>query len=441
MRTPNPRRVRGRWLAAAALLTSLCPATALPAAPREGPRSTSPVHPRLVSSEPAEHDSLAASPRLLRLVFSEPVEAALSSVRLVSVHGSVEVRVRADSTNAQEMVANLPPLEPGMYRVEWMVVSADGHPVEGSYGFTIMGAPGVADTTFTPVPPHTTGSVPGRQDHAGPNAPAGLSAALRGLALFALLALAGWLVQMVALSGEPPIGSYRIGGCLAAAASLLLAAHFAAWLWHVTPTGAALRLGDALRTGPGRVEAIRIGLACLALCAIGLARRPWIALALAFAAVLASGAAGHSAGIAPRWSIPLKSLHLIAVAVWTGGVAWLALAALTPATFAASASRVSTLALGSVLVVALTGAAQAVLFLPDLPALAGSAYGRLVLAKLAGLAGLVALGAHNRSALLPRMSATGDPGPLRASTRRELALMLLVSLVAGVLAYVPPPSP
>ena len=35
----------------------------------------------------------------------------------------------------------------------------------------------------------------------------------------------------------------------------------------------------------------------------------------AVVAVLVSGAAGHSAGIAPRWSIPLKSLHLLALAL------------------------------------------------------------------------------------------------------------------------------
>ena len=75
-----------------------------------------------------------------------------------------------------------------------------------------------------------------------------------------------------------------------------------------------------------------------------------------------------------------------------------------------------------------------------------SAYGRLVLAKVLGLAGLVAFGAWNRLRVLPRLvpaaGAHFDDAPrdLRASTRRELALMLIVSLVAGVLAYVPPPG-
>ncbi|HUF89941.1 MAG TPA: copper resistance protein CopC [Gemmatimonadota bacterium] len=398
------------------------------------------VHARLVSSTPAEDDTLAASPPALRLVFSESIEAALSSVRVVSARGSAVVRVRADSMDARVLVGDLAPLPPGAYRVDWRIVSADGHPVEGSYGFTILDPSGPADSVFAPAPPLPARHVSSGHAHGGPNAPAGVSATLRGLALFALLVLAGWLVQLVALRGAPPAGAVRTALAFAAAAALLLIAHFAAWLWHVTPADAAPDLGAALQTVPGRVEAVRIGLALLAVWAIGLARRPWIALAFVLAAVLTSGAAGHSAGIAPGWSIPLKSLHLVAVAVWMGGVAWLALAALGPASFAASASRVSTLALASVALVGATGAAQAAIFLPDFSALSSSAYGRLVLAKLAGLAGLVAFGAHNRRRLLPRLAAGGDPGALRASTRRELALLLAVSLVAGALAYVPPPS-
>ena len=321
------------------------------------------------------------------------------------------------------------------------MVSADGHPVAGVYRFTVMAPPGGPDTvpTLGPAAAHRTGA--GGHAHAsGPNLAAGVSAVLRGLAMFTLVALAGWLVQLVALGGVPPRGAMRAALLLAALTTGFLGAHFAAWLWHVTPGGRAPDVGAALGTGPGRVEALRVGLAFLAIWAVGLARRPWIALTLALAAVLVSGATGHSAGISPRWSIPLKSLHLIALAVWVGGVAWLAAAALDPAAFGASASRVSGMALGAVVVVGLTGAAQSALFLPDVSALFGSAYGRLVLAKVAGLAGLIAFGAWNRQRLMPRLDQAGGQAALRASTRRELALMLGVSLVAGVLAYIPPPA-
>jgi copper transport protein len=397
------------------------------------------VHAHLVSSSPADGDALEESPREIRLVFSEPVEAGLSRVTMIFAAGEMVVPVRADSTDVRVLVGTLPPLAVAEYRVDWRTVSADGHPVEGSFRFTVLGSAADSAVAVRPAPaPARTGGHADDPRHSGPNAPAGISAVLRGLALFSLLVLAGWLVQLVALGDGAP-GTLRPAVALAAAASALLGAHFAAWLWHVTPAGTSPDLVAALRTGPGRVEAIRIALAVLALWAVGLARRPWPALPLALAAVLVSGATGHAAGIDPRWSIPLKSLHLIALAVWMGGVAWLAVAALGDDAFRASAARVSRMALGAVAVVGLTGLAQSALFLPGLDAVFGSAYGRLLLAKAAGLAALVAFGGWNRARLMPRLTAGDDPGALRASTRRELALMLVVSLVAGILAYVPPP--
>ncbi|HET7693976.1 MAG TPA: copper resistance protein CopC [Gemmatimonadota bacterium] len=399
------------------------------------------VHAHLVSSSPEDGEALSESPAVIRLVFSEPVEAGLSHIVVWSALDSLEIRVRADSTDSRILLGDVPRLAPAEYQVDWRVVSADGHPVEGSYRFTVLAPAGTPDTFPTLGPPAAHG--PGMAGHAhatGPTLAAGVSAILRGLALFMLVALAGWLVQIVALGGVPPRGAMRTALLLATLATAFLGAHFAAWLWHVTPGGRTPDVAAALGTGPGRVEALRVGLAFLALWAVGLARRPWIALTLALAAVLVSGATGHSAGISPRWSIPLKSLHLIAIAVWVGGVAWLAVAALDPAAFGASAQRVSGMALGAVIVVGLTGVAQSALFLPNVSALLGSAYGRLVLAKVAGLAGLVAFGAWNRQRLMPRLDEGAGQAALRASTRRELALMLAVSLVAGILAYVPPPS-
>ncbi|CAN5829531.1 hypothetical protein BH20GEM1_BH20GEM1_03460 [soil metagenome] len=398
------------------------------------------VHAHLVSSSPAEGDSLLASPDAIRLVFSEPVEAPLSRILIVSARDSLEIRLQADSTDARSLIGVLPTLAPAEYRVDWSVVSADGHPVEGSYRFTVLGPGGPADSVPSLGPPPAHPPAAGQGHASGPTAESGISAVLRGLAMFSLLVLAGWLVQLVALGGDPPRGAMWAALLFATATTTFLAIHFAAWLWHVTPADATPDLAAALASGPGRVEVVRIGLAFLCVWAIGLARRPWIALTLALAAVLVSGATGHSAGIAPRWSIPLKSLHLIALAVWMGAVAWLAVAALDPVSFRRSASRVSGMALGAVAVVGRTGVGQTAFFLPDLQALVGSAYGRLILAKAAGLAGLVAFGAYNRRRLMPALAEGGDPDALRGSTRRELVLMLAVSLVAGVLAYVPPPS-
>jgi copper transport protein len=100
--------------------------------------------------------------------------------------------------------------------------------------------------------------------------------------------------------------------------------------------------------------------------------------------------------------------------------------------------RVSTLALGAVLVVAATGVAQLWLFLPDAKALVHEPYGMLSVVKIAGLLVLVAFGAYHRYALVPRLSLAAALARLRRTVGLESSVMLLVILVGGLLAYVPP---
>ena len=65
-------------------------------------------------------------------------------------------------------------------------------------------------------------------------------------------------------------------------------------------------------------------------------------------------------------------------------------------------------------------------------------YGALVLAKVAGLVALAVFGAYHRG-LVARVESAETARRLRASVAREIAVMLVVILLGGWLAYVPPP--
>jgi methionine-rich copper-binding protein CopC len=43
----------------------------------------------------------------------------------------------SDKWPADSVVARVPPLSPGAWRVEWQVFSTDGHVVSGTYGFRL----------------------------------------------------------------------------------------------------------------------------------------------------------------------------------------------------------------------------------------------------------------------------------------------------------------
>jgi len=416
--------------------------------------SSAAVHATLVSSEPAADSHLAATPARIRLVYSEPIEGGLARVTLVPGAGApIVLRAAADPRDVHAVIAPVDSLAPGRYRVEWRVVSADGHPVDGTFLFA------VGDTTLgaQPAPPPPPPAEPVTEaepepDVWGPSVAGAplIPALIRGTALGALMAAAGMLLFLstadpnAAQSADRRIRALTTG--LTFAAAVLLAGHAVAWLINTSPehTFDTAWAASALSTTVGKIELWRTGLAILALWAWWLARRPRLALVFAIAAICVSGASGHSAAMQPAWAIPAKTIHLLASAVWLGGLLWLVVrpAGDSAPLFARDADRVSSRALIAVVAVAFTGVVQTRLFLPSWGDLVTSAYGLFALAKTAGLLALAGFGAYNRQRLMPRIAASAAAGgaALRASVTREIFVMALVILLGGLLAYVPPPG-
>lgn len=103
--------------------------------------SATPVaaHSLLLGATPAPDAVLTASPLQLRLHFNNRIEKRLSRVRLVDERGAVATALidSRDTAPADSVVARVPPLAPGAWRVEWQVFSTDGHVVSGAYGFRL----------------------------------------------------------------------------------------------------------------------------------------------------------------------------------------------------------------------------------------------------------------------------------------------------------------
>ncbi len=95
------------------------------------------AHAHLEAAQPAA-DSKAAEVREIRLVFSEPIEPRLSTIRLENREDRavVEPAAEVDPTNPKVLVLHLfEKLPPGSYTVRWVAVAADGHRVSGNYSF------------------------------------------------------------------------------------------------------------------------------------------------------------------------------------------------------------------------------------------------------------------------------------------------------------------
>jgi copper transport protein len=398
------------------------------------------AHATLLRSTPAAGSRLGTSPTSVTLVFSEALEPAMTHLMLISSDGRITTLDPAG--DAHDVNALMAPvagtLAAGAWRVAWHIVSADGHPVQGSFVFLVGTGAG---TALPPEVAHDTDAGAAAWGPTAGDAPL-LPAAARGLALGALMALAGLLhFQSTARDGRssPPSRAVLV---LAIATPLLLALHIALWAINASPghllTGESIT--DALASQPGRVEAARLGLAVLALWAVVLARRGRLALLFAVLALAVSGATGHSAAIQPAVTIPSKAIHLLAGSVWLGGLLWLLICRRDGARADRhEVSRVSTAALVALVVVTLTGAAQALLFMDTPRDVVRTFYGTVVVAKVFGVIALALFGAHHRYRVMPRLEGTSDVhARFRRTLRYELLIMSAVILLGGLLAYVPP---
>jgi copper transport protein len=156
------------------------------------------------------------------------------------------------------------------------------------------------------------------------------------------------------------------------------------------------------------------------------------------------GLTGHAASAEPRWlTAPALGFHALAVAFWLGSFLPLRWSLeLAPRDAATVLRRFSAVATAVVAGLILAGAALAWVQLDgDVGALWRTAYGWRLLAKLALVAGLLALAAVNRFLLTPGVvdGGRGARSTLRFSLAADLALGLGVLAVTATFPFSPPP--
>jgi putative copper resistance protein D len=212
----------------------------------------------------------------------------------------------------------------------------------------------------------------------------------------------------------------------------------------------------AFETPFGLSMVVRSGAALAALAAVTLMRtgRPSWSAATAAGLVAAgsfawSGHAGSTEGAGAALHLAADVIHSIAAAVWLGALVALGLACVGPlAREAATAqafarfSGVGTVAVASLGVTGLVN--SAFLVGPDeLAGLGETAYGRLLLLKLALFAGMLALAWANRVRLTPALRRGDDPATLarlRTSVSIETLLGLAVLAAVAVMGVQAPPG-
>lgn len=109
-------------LAAAAIVWTASPASA---------------HAVLLRTEPSPQQTVERDPSVVRLFFSEPVEAAFGAVRVFDVDGHRVDDGRIRRTDGDREVEAPARMRSGTFTVTWRVTSADGHTVHGGFSFYV----------------------------------------------------------------------------------------------------------------------------------------------------------------------------------------------------------------------------------------------------------------------------------------------------------------
>jgi len=97
------------------------------------------AHAFLDHAEPAVGSKVHGAPPGVKLWFTQELEAAFSTVRVVDQEGKRVDRgdPRVDQRDRTILEVSLPALAPGRYRVTWRVVSVDTHVTEGDFTFDV----------------------------------------------------------------------------------------------------------------------------------------------------------------------------------------------------------------------------------------------------------------------------------------------------------------
>ncbi|MFF3908124.1 copper resistance CopC/CopD family protein [Streptomyces sp. NPDC001848] len=394
------------------------------------------AHAALLGSDPAQGVVVDKAPTQVTLTFSEQVAFSDGSLRVLDPRGQrVDTGKPANLSGTTYGVQMRPGLPNGTYTVTYQVVSADSHPVSGAFTFSV-GAPSA--TTVSASSPTVGGGVVGTLYGIGRYVSYAGFILLIGGAAFVLacwqrgagvravqrLVVSGWVALTSATLALLLLrGSYTGSGKVAdifdlsligqvlqtkagaalvsrllllAAAALFIAVLFGAYVRRdaeeaaADADGAADGDGDAgAGQGAGEVAAdpsaekrdLTFGLA------IG---GTVIAAGLAATWAMAEHA---STGIQTGVAMPVDVLHLLAVAVWLGGLATLLVALhRAPSIGTAAVRRFSRIAFGSVVTLAATGVYQAWRQVGSWSTLTGTTYGQLLLVKVGLVAVLVGTG-------------------------------------------------
>ncbi len=408
------------------------------------------AHGDLEASTPSDGETVTTPLTEVTFRFNQPVEPFVDGYVFTTFLGEELLAASVDQPDPRTVVAR--PAEPitEVVRAQWAIVSTDSHPVTGSVVITVDIPPtptAVAPTTTQPAtagePATTAAAAPSSTTPAPtssvntPDSGTLPSPAEQAAILSAEAVEDGSSTGVELLASIVRWVTYVATALLVAAAALALARRDGGVSWDppraltvaaavaltvaaVAAVGSQLSqltgdVGDAFSFGDwsdvfsgrfrtGIVVRLVAGLALLVA-----AVRPRLTIAWAAGAVgalVSYPILSHLIDDGPGWlAVPAQLVHIAAISIWAGGLVLVVLAIRSRCgdrgDVVARFSRAASVALGAT---AVTGAAMALIALDAPSDLRDTSYGNRLVAKLALVCAVAAIGARHRFVTVPRLA-------------------------------------
>lgn len=438
------------------------------------------AHLKLVSSKPAQGDTVREPVSQITLTFSEAVDERYTTISVLDAFGQdlavgATIHAVGSSPSTEYMVMFDTPLAGGAFTVKWKTVGKDGHAINGMFDFMVnvgqdIAPRGPAGAVTPDVHP---------AEHGGHHADATeIPALFRPESSLAWI-LARWLnfcglILMVgtvafrfgvlertrtalgdALTTNIDDGVRRLA---IAAAGVTIAANLARlWLQYGSLHGGGMWQSDLLAAlllegGWGRAWLAQTFASLGFLIAAGVKTEDradsWYS-ALPFAIVAASTPAfsGHAAAVQQMAIVPIgaDAIHVLTAAAWLGTLTVMMLAAVPRVVraddgFANAAVLVrafSPFALAMAGIAVFTGTVNALVHIGAVSELWSTSYGRVLALKVGVVLLTMTIGAYNWKVVKPSLGTEVATADLRRSARTEIAMAVMIVIITAVLVATP----
>ncbi|TKC18845.1 copper resistance CopC/CopD family protein [Robertmurraya kyonggiensis] len=381
------------------------------------------AHATLEKANPAPDSQLDAAPKEIVLQFNERLEKELYSIKVFDENGDSiskkETKISKDQKSISQSLSELPD---GLYTISYKVISADGHPVDGSYVVSI-GEGNILDTSALDL--HTEENNSGFFNT--------MNSIIRILYYTALLLTTGWLLwgTFHSLGSRETYRKWFVSLQISLIISTILmgAMQFTELLdsWSIKGILSIL-------TGTSLGISLTVSVLLTILGFVLLFRFNWLDRFWVLLLLVAKSISGHAMAFEPPIvTILLDIVHLLAAAIWAGGLFYiLVFWRKKREEIRAFLPTFSNFALASLLILIITGTASTLIFLPKMTYLLYTTWGKMLLVKMAFVLLVVVIGGVLRYRLKKKQEHLGT------WLKVDFSMMVLILVIVGIMTHLNP---